>query len=179
MDQLSEHYYADRIPGVKIIDGRCVVFGFWLNQQAFAFWVLEWRQFSPMTNREPWGLRDGHPGPLPPHALRDPEGEPLVVCVGWLVGNLFLMLTRTLYSQNSYKATIESAQRLNLNTLPEIVIRIFPGHDEVCVRVRDYGDGMSLRTIAKATSYLYTSSDSYEKQLEGSQRSYQARRSDG
>lgn len=37
---------------------------------------------------------------------------------------------------------------------------------------------MSLRTIAKATSYLYTSSDSYEKQLEGSQRSYQARRSD-
>lgn len=35
---------------------------------------------------------------------------------------------------------------------------------------------MSLRTMAKATSYLYTSSDNYEKQLEGDQRSYQVRK---
>lgn len=41
------------------------------------------------------------------------------------------------------------------------------------MRVRDYGDGMSLRTMGKATSYLYTSSESYEKQLQEGQRSYQ------
>ena len=40
--------------------------------------------------------------------------------------------------QNAYKATIESAQRKNLNSIPPIQIRIFPGKDEVCVRVRDY-----------------------------------------
>lgn len=40
--------------------------------------------------------------------------------------------------QNAYKATIESAQRKNMNSLPAIQIRIFPGRDEVCVRVRDY-----------------------------------------
>lgn len=33
---------------------------------------------------------------------------------------------------------MESAQRKNLNTIPSIQIRIFPGKDEVCVRVRDY-----------------------------------------
>ncbi len=38
------------------------------------------------------------------------------------------------------------------------------------------GDGMSLRTMAKATSYLYTSSESFlEKQMSENQRSYQVR----
>jgi signal transduction histidine kinase len=42
------------------------------------------------------------------------------------------------------------------------------------VRIRDFGDGMSLRTMSNATEYLFTSAaETYEQQQQQMQQSYQ------
>lgn len=59
-------------------------------------------------------------------------------------------------------------------TLPFPRGQIFPGKEEVCVRIRDFGDGMSLRTMSNATEYLFTSAaETYEQQQQQMQQSYQ------
>lgn len=70
--------------------------------------------------------------------MRVASSRSLVLCIGSTGCRRTPFHAHPQPRQNAYKATIESAQRKNLNTIPEIQIRIFPGKDEVCVRVRDY-----------------------------------------
>ncbi|TFJ81964.1 hypothetical protein NSK_006632 [Nannochloropsis salina CCMP1776] len=105
---------------------------------------------------------------IPPVVIDEPPGAVATLIPAHFHHTLFEIL------KNAFKATVESAVRRNLNNMPAVKVRIFPGKEEVCVRIRDFGDGMSLRTMSNATEYLFTSAaETYEQQQQQMQQSYQ------
>jgi len=80
VDQLSEHYIADRIPGVKIVDGTSCAPILMPCNATLCHAMQPNESFTSLTSgshRHCRGrrlLRHAHPRALPPHALRDPQG---------------------------------------------------------------------------------------------------------
>lgn len=71
--------------------------------------------------------------------------------------------------KNAYKAHVEVKKKEG-RTTPNICVRVFPGEHEHVVRIRDYGNGMTLKTLIKASQWLWSST---QVQQEVPQQSFQ------
>ncbi|KAI9277369.1 branched-chain alpha-ketoacid dehydrogenase [Sporodiniella umbellata] len=78
-----------------------------------------------------------------------------------------LEYTLTELLKNAYRATIEHHQRMKRKTeLPKIQVTISQGHEDISIRIRDQGNGISGEDLNKVFEYSYTTVSRSEEETE-------------